>query len=121
MTFIKAFILATMIIPSLGKRLLFLGTPDVAALSLRTLLLSSHEIAAVVTQPPAPAGRNKKITPSPVQLLAEERGIKVLCPASAKDPAFLEAVEALAPDLCVTVRYSQPCLDRLCLIHLLVW
>lgn len=99
-------VLATAMSPlslALGKRILFLGTPEVAASALTALLTSPHQVVAAVTMPPAPAGRNKRLTPSPVQLLAEARGLPVLCPESARDPAFLDAVEALAPDLCITV------------------
>jgi len=95
------------------KKVVFLGTPDVAATSLQLLHAaaatapSPYVIAAVVTQPPAPAGRNKKLTPSPVQVTAEQLGLPVLAPESAKDVDFLSALEALAPDLCVTAAYGN--------------
>ena len=95
------------------KKVVFLGTPDVAAASLQLLHASAatasspYVIAAVVTQPPAPAGRNKKLTPSPVQVAAEQLGLPVLAPETAKDATFLAALEALAPDLCVTAAYGN--------------
>jgi len=97
------------------KRVVFLGTPDVAARSLELLVQASKkgeeesgfEVVAVVSQPPAPSGRNKKLTPSPVQVLAEKAGIPVMIPKDAKDVAFLDALEALAPDLCVTAAYGN--------------
>ena len=95
--------LLLMFTSALSKKLVFLGTPDVAVSVLQALAASSYEVTAVVTQPPAPAGRNKKLTPSPVQIAAEGLRLKVLSPSSAKDPAFLEEMESLAPDLCVTV------------------
>ena len=95
-----------MLVGALSKKLVFLGTPDVAVSVLQALVASPYELTAVVTQPPAPAGRNKKLTPSPVQVAAEAMRLNVLSPSSAKDPAFLEEMERIAPDLCVTVDIS---------------
>lgn len=164
------------------KRVVFLGTPDVAARSLELLLQASRrgrwvgacvlwvtsiahsrrrvssnhahaclckhahvsgggfDVVSVVTQPPAPSGRKLKLTPSPVQTLAgtyvhyvhceqslewvasacscsaashhmplniEAEGLPVLTPEKAKDPAFLEALQATRPDLCITAAYGQ--------------
>lgn len=96
------------------KRVVFLGTPAVAARSLDLMLdasatsdpASSFEIIRVVSQPPAPVGRKKVLTPSPVHALADERGVPVLTPPSAKDEGFLAELEELAPDLCVTAAYG---------------
>jgi len=68
---------------------------------------ANYDIIAVVTQPPAPAGRNLKIQPSPVQLLAETLQIPCMTPASAKDPSFLQELAALKPDLAITVAYGN--------------
>ncbi|CAM9328130.1 unnamed protein product [Heterosigma akashiwo] len=96
------------------KKVIFLGTPDVAAQTLNRLLKASEEgrgggfdISAVVTQPPAPAGRKKKLTPSPVQVLAEEKGLIVLTPEKAKDDNFIETLTQIGPDLCITAAYGQ--------------
>jgi len=95
------------------KRVVFLGTPDVAALSLQILSdaakAKTHdfELVAVVSQPPAPAGRNKKLTPSPVHILAEQLQLPLHTPETAKDDSFLSALEALQPDLCVTAAYGN--------------
>lgn len=106
------------------KKLVFLGTPDVAAKSLEILIEASKtsklgatnpgsatkesfDIVAVVTQPPAPSGRNKKLAPSPVQIMAETNGLVVLAPEKAKDPDFLEKLESLQPDLCITAAYGN--------------
>jgi hypothetical protein len=73
------------------KKIVFLGTPDVAATSLQILSdaakAGNHgfELVAVVSQPPAPSGRNKKITNSPVHALAEQLQLPVYTPESAKD------------------------------------
>lgn len=95
------------------KRVVFLGTPDVAARSLELLLEASRngrgggfEVSAVVTQPPAPKGKKNIITPSPVQVLAEAEGLKLFTPPNAKDEAFLTALEELKPDLCITAAYG---------------
>lgn len=97
------------------QKLVFLGTPEVAAQSLSTLINAAKapdaefEVAAVVTQPATMMGRGKKrkLTPSAVAQVAEAAGIEVLAPAKAKDDEFLSALEALAPDLCVTAAYGQ--------------
>ncbi|MEI6623041.1 MAG: methionyl-tRNA formyltransferase [Actinomycetes bacterium] len=87
-------------------RLVFAGTPTPALASLRTLVDSTHDVVAVITRPDAPAGRGRRLTPSPVGQLAEELGIDVLKPASVKDPQFLEALRSLAPDACPVVAYG---------------
>jgi Formyl transferase len=96
------------------KKVVFLGTPDVAALSLQRLLEASKEglgggfdIALVVTQPPARTGRGKKVVASPVHQLADSHSIAVLTPEKARDPEFLESLRELAPDLCITAAYGQ--------------
>jgi methionyl-tRNA formyltransferase len=87
-------------------RLVLAGTPAVALPSLAALVASRHEVVAVVTRPDAPAGRGRTLRPSPVRGYAEEHGIDVLTPASAKDPDFHEALRALAPDACPVVAYG---------------
>lgn len=95
------------------KRVVFLGTPAVAARSLELLLDGARggrgggfEVAAVVSQPPSKSGRKMKLTPSPVHALAEAEGLPLLTPPNAKDESFLGALEALQPDLCVTAAYG---------------
>lgn len=98
------------------KKIVFLGTPYEAAISLELLLQASRdngtqgpgfEIVRVVSNPPARAGRQKTRTPCPVQSLAENEGIAVMTPITARDEAFLEEFEALQPDLCITSAYGQ--------------
>jgi len=84
-----------------------MGTPAFAAHCLERLLASPHWIAAVVTRPDKPRGRGMELQPSAVKTLALERGIEVLAPASAKDPALMERLHALAPDLVVVVAYGR--------------
>jgi len=87
-------------------RLLFAGTPEAAVPSLRALLQSRHEVAAVLTRPDAPAGRGRRLLRSPVGALADEAGIPVLTPRRLAEPGFLDALRALAPDCAVIVAYG---------------
>ena len=97
-------------------RIVFAGTPDSAVPSLaRLLALLWYEVVAVVTRPDAVAGRGRKVTRSPVGLLADEHGIEVLTPARASDPDFLARLTELAPDCAPVVAYGallpRPVLD----------
>ncbi|GAA3006874.1 methionyl-tRNA formyltransferase [Actinokineospora diospyrosa] len=87
-------------------RLVFAGTPEVALPSLRALIASRHEVAAVITRPDAPAGRGRHTSRSPVGELADEHGIEVLTPHKASDPAFLDRLREIGPDLCPVVAYG---------------
>ncbi|WP_119731990.1 methionyl-tRNA formyltransferase [Thermomonospora amylolytica] len=87
-------------------KLVFAGTPETAVPALEALLESRHEVAAVVTRPDAPAGRGRRLTPSPVARRAAEAGVEVLKPAKAKDPQFLERLRQIAPDCCPVVAYG---------------
>ncbi|CAM9187874.1 unnamed protein product [Choristocarpus tenellus] len=96
------------------KKVVFLGTPDVAARSLELLVEASRsgrgggfEVVRVVSNPPARVGRKKALQPSPVQAFAEAENIPVRTPASARDEDFLAELEDLRPDLCVTAAYGQ--------------
>ena len=96
-------------------RIIFLGTPDFAVPTLRALHAASHEVVAVYTQPPRPAGRGKKLQPSAVQRAAEELGIDVRTPKSLKSPEEQAAFAALDADVAVVAAYGlilpQPILD----------
>ncbi|MDO5678529.1 MAG: methionyl-tRNA formyltransferase [Propionibacteriaceae bacterium] len=87
-------------------RLVFAGTPEVAVPALDALVASEHEVVAVVTRPDAPAGRGRKLTPSPVALRAEELGIEVLKPGHPREPEFQERLRQLAPEVCPVVAYG---------------
>jgi methionyl-tRNA formyltransferase len=87
-------------------RVVFAGTPEVAVPSLERILASSHEVLAVVTRPDARSGRGRHLAPSPVAEVAADKGIEVLKPASAKDPAFLDRLRELAPQCCPVVAYG---------------
>ena len=87
-------------------KILFAGTPDFAATALRALLDSEHQLLAVLTQPDRPAGRGKKLTPSPVKQLAVEHDIPVLQPETLKGDAIRDELAALQPDVMVVVAYG---------------
>ncbi len=87
-------------------RLVFAGTPEVAVPALDAIAASPHELVGVVTRPDAPAGRGRRLTPSPVAQRAEELGIPVLKPTHPRDPDFQEALRALEPDCCPVVAYG---------------
>jgi methionyl-tRNA formyltransferase len=87
-------------------RIVFAGTPDASLPALDALLGSGHEVLGVVTRPDSPAGRGRRITPSPVAQQASAAGIDVLRPPSPKDPDFLDRLRVLSPDCCATVAYG---------------
>ena len=87
-------------------RLAFMGTPDFAVPSLRALVEAGHEIAAVYSQPPRPAHRGKKLTPSPVHQLAEQLGLEVRTPVSLRHEDDKAAFAALDLDACVVAAYG---------------
>jgi methionyl-tRNA formyltransferase len=87
-------------------RLVFAGTPQTAVPALDALLASRHEVVAVVTRPDAPAGRGRKVEPSPVAQRAAAAGLEVLRPARARDPEFLGRLREIAPDCCPVVAYG---------------
>lgn len=87
-------------------RVVFAGTPDFAAESLKALLASQHQIVAVYTQPDRPAGRGRKLTASPVKSLALENAIDVFQPVSLKDAEAQQQLSALKADIMVVVAYG---------------
>jgi methionyl-tRNA formyltransferase len=87
-------------------RIIFMGTPDFAVPALRALNAAGHEVACVYTQPPRPAGRGKKLTPSPVQVEAERLGLPVRCPVSLKGAEAQAEFAALRADIAVVAAYG---------------
>ncbi len=88
-------------------RLVFAGTPLVAANTLARLLADDgHEVVAVLTRPDAPQARSSRPVPSPVAQLAAEHGIEVLRPARASDPDLATRLAELDPDCCPVVAYG---------------
>lgn len=87
-------------------RIAFLGTPDFSVAALDALVDGGHEVAAVYTQPPRPAGRGKKDRPSAVQARAEAIGLEVRYPVSLKGSEEQAAFVALDADVAVVVAYG---------------
>jgi len=87
-------------------RIVFMGTPDFAVPTLAALVEAGHEVIAVYTQPPRPAGRGKQPQSSPVQRAAEARGIAVHCPASLKGGEEQAAFAASGADIAVVAAYG---------------
>nr|WP_253283207.1 methionyl-tRNA formyltransferase [Cedecea davisae] len=87
-------------------RIIFAGTPDFAARHLDALLSSQHQVVGVFTQPDRPAGRGKKLMPSPVKVLAEEKGIPVFQPATLRKAENQQLVADLNADVMVVVAYG---------------
>ena len=88
-------------------RIIFMGTPDFAVPTLEALVAAGHEVVAVYSQPPRPAGRGKKLQPSPVHLAAEAHGIEVRTPASLKGAEEQTALAALGADVEVVAAYGH--------------
>ncbi len=86
-------------------RLVFMGTPDFARVSLEKLLKSDHEVAAVVTVPDKPKGRGLKLWASPVKQLALASGLPILQPQSLKDADFIAQLKTINADLFVVVAF----------------
>jgi methionyl-tRNA formyltransferase len=87
-------------------RLAFMGTPDFSVPALAALIEAGHEIAAVYCQPPRPAGRGQKLTPSPVHAYAEAHGIEVRTPKSLRNAEAQADFAALGLDCAVVVAYG---------------
>jgi methionyl-tRNA formyltransferase len=86
-------------------KVVFAGTPDISIPSLQLLVESQHEVQAVITQPPAPSGRGRRITPSPVEDFAQQHSIPVLAPGRIAD--ISGALRHLSPDCIPVVAYGQ--------------
>ena len=87
-------------------KIVFAGTPDFAVATLNALLESHHEVVAVYTQPDRPAGRGRKLRPSPVKSVALEHGIPVEQPINFKQSEAVERLAAYGADLMVVVAYG---------------
>jgi methionyl-tRNA formyltransferase len=88
-------------------RLVFMGTPDFAVPTLLELVAHGHEIAAVYTRAPKPAGRGMKLQATPVEQEARRLGIVVRTPPTLKTPEAQEEFRALAADAAVVVAYGM--------------
>ena len=91
----------------MSRRVVFMGTPEIAATVLGSLCDAGVQVVAAVSQPDRPQGRGYKLVPTPVRVCAEAHGIPVLQPESMKDESFRGEMERLAPDLIVVVAYGK--------------
>jgi methionyl-tRNA formyltransferase len=89
-----------------GFKTIFMGTPTFAIPTLKALIESPHTVQSVVTQPDRPAGRGRKIRPSPVKSLSLEHRIPLLQPPRIDD-SFVDNVKRLRPDVIVVVAFGQ--------------
>lgn len=88
-------------------RVIFMGTPEFSMPTLRAIVAAGHDVVAVYTQPPRPAGRRGlELTKSLIHLKAEELGIEVRTPISLRDEAEQQAFAALNADVAVVVAYG---------------
>ena len=88
-------------------RIVFMGTPEFAVMSLMKLHISKHEVVGVITAPDRPAGRGKKLRQSAVKQYAMTEAIPVLQPTNLKDDDFVIQLEALKADLFVVVAFRM--------------
>lgn len=88
-------------------RIVFMGTPEVAAFSLERLFEAPEPVVGVVTQPDRPAGRGRKTILSPVRRVAEIHGVPALAPEKIRDPSFFDVLSKWAPDLIVVVAFGR--------------
>ena len=88
-------------------RIIFMGTPDFAAQTLKALIDGPDEVVAVVTQPDRAKGRGKKISPPPVKVVAETADIPVLQPTKIKTEEFYNGLVSYHPDLIVVTAYGR--------------
>jgi methionyl-tRNA formyltransferase len=90
----------------MALRVVFMGTPDFAVPTLSEIVSAGHDVAAVYSQPPRPAGRGMAPQRSAVHTFAEVAAIEVLTPKSLRKPEAQETLAALAPDIIVVVAYG---------------
>lgn len=88
-------------------RILFMGTPDFALFSLRALVDSGEDVIGVVTQPDKPKGRKAILTPPPVKVYAQERGIPVYQPTTLRTPEFAQLLSKIDPEMIVVTAFGK--------------
>jgi len=85
----------------------FMGTPQIAAITLNHLIQGPDPIVGVVTQPDRPSGRGQKSIPSPVRKVAEAHSIPVVAPEKIRDPGFISTLKYWKPEIIVVVAYGR--------------
>jgi methionyl-tRNA formyltransferase len=88
-------------------RIVFMGTPQIAAATLEQLIEGPDPVVGVVTQPDRPAGRGQQTSPSPVRKVAQARGIPVIAAEKIRAPDFLASLKQWQPEIIVVVAYGR--------------
>lgn len=88
-------------------RVVFMGTPDIAATCLKKIIADGFEVVGVYTQPDRPKGRGMKMQFSPVKEVAIQNNLPVFQPESFREEETVEALRALKPDICAVVAYGR--------------
>ena len=88
-------------------RVVFMGTPDIAATCLKKILADGFEVVGVYTQPDRPKGRGMKMVASPVKELAQANDIPVFQPENFRSDEDVQALRDLKPDVCAVVAYGR--------------
>lgn len=88
-------------------RILFMGTPDIAAASLEAILAAGHEVCGVFTREDKPVGRKQILTAPPVKQLALQHNLTVFQPKTLREPEVQQQISALNPQLIVVVAYGR--------------
>ncbi|HYJ16016.1 MAG TPA: methionyl-tRNA formyltransferase [Candidatus Limnocylindria bacterium] len=88
-------------------RIIFMGTPQIAAATLAHILTGPDTVVGVVTQPDSSAGRGQKISPSPVRKLAASYAIPVIAAEKIRTPEFIQSLRAWQPDIIIVVAFGR--------------
>ena len=88
-------------------RIIFMGTPQIAAATLAQVLTGPDTVVGVVTQPDSSAGRGQKISASPVRKLGESHAIPVIAPEKIRTPEFIQSLRVWQPDILVVVAFGR--------------
>jgi methionyl-tRNA formyltransferase len=86
-------------------KIIFMGTPEFAVVSLNKLINAGLDIISVITAPDKPVGRGLKLLPSPVKVEAARQGLTILQPENLQDPSYLSQIDELKPDLMIIVAF----------------
>ena len=88
-------------------KILFMGTPEIAAKCLKSLIDNGFSVMGAVSQPDRPKGRGHKLMPTDVKIAAEEAGIPIFQPEKIKSGELMSVLEDLKPDVIVVVAYGK--------------
>lgn len=88
-------------------KIIFMGTPDFAVATLKTLVESTYDVVGVITAPDKPAGRGRKLNESAVKTYAMAQGLTILQPTNLKNPDFIKELESLEANLQIVVAFRM--------------